>query len=311
MPLHPQVQGMLQQMADTGVKQFHQMEPAEARETFKALTGMMPPSTVSLASVTDRNIAGPAGQIGIRVYTPLGDGPFPALAYFHGGGWVIGDLDTHDSVCREIAAGAGCVVMAVDYRLGPEHKFPAAPDDCFAAVKWLAQNAATLKVDASRLGVGGDSAGGNLSAGVTQRCRDENGPKLKAQLLIYPVARLDGVESNSMNANANGYLLEKADMQWFGDKYLKSADDGSDTLASPILAKDLSNLPSALVITAEFDPLCDEGEEYADALSKAGVPVVKSRYDGAIHGFYQFYPALELGQQAMKESCKWLREQFA
>lgn len=311
MPLNPQVQGLLQQLADSGVKKFHEMEPAEARATFLGLCQTMPPSNATLASVTDRNIAGPAGQISVRVYTPLGSGPFPALTYFHGGGWVFGDVDTHDGICRELAAGAGCVVMSVNYRLGPEDKFPAAPNDAFAAVKWLAANAESINVDANRIAVGGDSAGGNLSAVVSQRCRDENGPKLSAQLLIYPVARVDGVETESMKANAEGYLLEKADMAWFLGHYLKSAEDGQDALASPLLAKNFADLPPALVITAEFDPLCDEGEDYADAMAKAGVPVIKSRYDGAIHGFFQFFPALEQGQQAIAESCKWLKERLA
>lgn len=310
MPLHPQVQGLLQQLADNGVKKFHEMEHTEARAMFLGLCQTLPPSTVTLASVTDRSVSGPGGDFGVRVYTPLGKGPFPVLTYFHGGGWVFGSVDTHDGVCRELAAGAGCVVVSVDYRLAPENKFPAAPDDAFAAVKWVAQNAGSLNVDASRIAVGGDSAGGNLSAGVAQRCRDENGPKLAAQLLIYPVARVDGVESASMKANAEGYLLEKADMEWFVGHYLGTPADGVNVRASPLLAKDLSKLPPAMVITAEYDPLCDEGEAYADAMAKAGVPVTKSRYDGAIHGFYQFYPALEQGQQAIAESCKWLREQL-
>lgn len=311
MPLHPQVQGLLKQFAEAGGKGFSEMSVPECRATFKGMMGMLPPSAAKLADVSDRKISGGSADVAVRVYTPTGNGPFPALMFFHGGGWVIGDLDTHDSVCRELSEGANCVVVSVDYRLSPENKFPAAPDDCFAATRWVAENAASLKVDPSRIGVAGDSAGGNLSAVTALRCRDENGPKLKAQLLIYPVARMDGVASKSMEANASGYLLEKKDMEWFAGHYLGSDADGVNVNVSPILAKDLSGLPPALVITAEYDPLCDEGEDYADALQAAGVPTAKTRYAGAIHGFYGFYPVLDQGRDAINESCQWLKSQFA
>lgn len=311
MPLNPQVEGLLKQMADAGGKGFAEMSVPECRATFKGLLGMLPPSAAQLANVEDRNIPGPGGDLKVRIYTPKGSGPFPALVYIHGGGWVIGDIDTHDSVCRELSEGAGCVVAAVDYRLSPEAKFPSATDDCLTATQWVADNAATLNVDASKIAVGGDSAGGNLSTVTAIRCRDENGPKLAAQLLIYPVARVDGVETESMKRNASGYLLEKRDMEWFLSHYLASDTDGVNVHASPLLSKDLSGLPPALVITAEYDPLCDEGEDYADALQKAGVPTSKSRYDGAIHGFYNFYPVLDQGRDAINESCQWLKGQFA
>nr|AJZ73157.1 esterase GX2 [uncultured bacterium] len=310
MPLHPQVEGLLKNVAAAGGKAFHEMAVPECRATFAGLLASLPPSTAKLASVANRKIPGPAGEIGVRIYTPEGAGPFPVLSYFHGGGWVIGDLETHDGVCRELCAGAGMVVVAVDYRLSPEHKFPAAPDDCVAAVKWVAANAASIQGDASRLAVGGDSAGGNLSAVVSQRLRDENGPKLAAQLLIYPVARLDGVVTKSMIDNAEGYLLQKKDMEWFVGHYLTSAADGKNVSASPILAKSLANLPPALVQTCEFDPLRDEGEDYGRALQASGVKTTVSRYDGTIHAAFNFFGVLEPGRRMVDEACRWLKEQL-
>ncbi|MGQ0698121.1 MAG: alpha/beta hydrolase [Panacagrimonas sp.] len=310
MPLHPQVEGFMKQMAAAGGKAFHEMPVAECRAALSGLFAMMPPSAAKLASVADRKIPGPAGEIGVRVYTPEGAGPFPVLSFFHGGGFVLGDLESHDAVCREIAGGANCVVVAVDYRLAPEHKFPAAPDDCVAAVKWVASNAAAIKGDASRLAVAGDSAGGNLAAVVAQRLRDENGAKLCAQLLIYPATQWGGKPTKSMVDNAEGYLLTRKDMEWFGNHYLAMPADAKLPSASPALAKSLAGLPPALVLTAEFDPLRDEGEDYGKALQAAGVPTTVSRYDGAIHAFYSFFGIMEPGRKAMDESIRWLREQF-
>lgn len=310
MPLHPQVDGFLKQMAAAGGPAFHQMSVADCRAAFAGLMAMMPPGAAALASVNTRQIPGGAGAIDVRIYTPPGAGPFPLLCFFHGGGWVIGDLETHDAVCRELASGAACIVVAVAYRLAPEHRFPAAPEDCVAAVKWLAANAASLNADPARLAVGGDSAGGNLAAVVAQRLRDTRGPALCAQLLIYPVTRLAGEPMPSMIENAQGYLLEAKDMEWFVGHYLPSPNDGARVDASPALAENLAGLPPALVITAEFDPLRDEGEAYARALSAAGVPTVLSRYDGAIHAFYSLYAVMEPGRQALDESIRWLRERF-
>lgn len=308
MPLHPQIDGFLKQMAAAGGKGFHEMEVGECRQVFGGLIGSLPPSQAKVANVADRHIPGPGGDLKVRVYTPEGRGPFPALVHFHGGGFVIGDLATHDAVCRELCGGVGMVVVAVDYRLGPEHRFPAAPDDCTAATHWVAANAASLNVDATRLCVGGDSAGGNLATVVAQRLRDGNGPRLAAQLLIYPVARLDGVASRSMIDNAKGYLLERTDMEWFASHYLTSAADGQNPAASPILAKSLAGLPPALVLTCEFDPLRDEGEDYGRAMQAAGVPVTISRHDGTIHATWSFCTALEPGRKMMDEATRWLRE---
>jgi acetyl esterase len=220
---------------------------------------------------------------------------------------VLGDLQTHDGVCRELAAGASCVVVAVDYRLAPEATYPAPADDCEAATRWAVENAASLGVDPSRVAVGGESAGGNLSAVVAQRLRDKGGPALVGQMLVYPAARLVGDETDSMRDNAEGYFLEVKDFEWFMGAYLSDPAHALLADASPGLAEDLSGLPPALVITAEYDPIRDDGEWYGEALRKAGVEVTITRYDGAIHGFWNFFGMLPLGRKAMDESVAWLR----
>lgn len=309
MPLNPQVAGFLQQLADMGAKPFHSMTPVESRAAFGGLCGSLPRSTAKIASAVDRKIPGPAGEIPVRVYTPEGSGPFPALVYFHGGGFVFGALDDYDHNCREVCGRVGCVVVSVDYRLAPEHKFPAAPNDCFAATKWVAANAASISVDASRIAVGGDSAGGNLAAVVSQLARDAKGPKLCAQLLVYPVTQA-GEPTKSMIENADGYLLTKADMEYFVGHYINSPADLGNPLLAPSLTKDLSGLPPAWVVTCEFDPLRDEGEAYAAALAKAGVPVAARRLDGTIHATWNFFTVLDIGREMMDEATRWLREQF-
>lgn len=309
MPLHPQVSGFLQQLADMGAKPFSSMTPVESRAAFSALSASLPRSTAKIASAADRKISGPAGEIPLRVYTPEGSGPFPALVYFHGGGFVFGALDDYDHICREICGKVSCVVVSVDYRLAPEHKFPAAPEDCFAATKWVAANAASIGVDANRIAVGGDSAGGNLAAVIAQLARDARGPKLVAQLLVYPVTQA-GEPTKSMIDNADGYLLTKADMEYFFNHYVRSAADGKDARCAPMLTQDLSGLPPAWVVTCEFDPLRDEGEAYAAAMAKAGVPVAAKRIDGTIHATWNFFTVLDLGRGMMDEATRWLREQF-
>ena len=310
MPLHPQVQALLKQIADSGAKPYHQVSVDEARRAF-ATRAMLPPSTVAVAKVEDRFIAGVDGnRIGLRIYTPPGTGPFALLVYFHGGGWVVGNLDSHDSVCRELCGRANLVVVSVDYRLAPEHRFPAAVDDCLAATRWAAEHAASLDADASRLAVGGDSAGGNLAAAVALQLRDEGAPAIAAQLLVYPAVRMDGTVTPSMIDNAVGFGLQRADMDWFCAHYLPSPQAGQDWRASPMLAPSLSNLPPALVQTCEFDPLRDEGEEYARALRAAGVDVVATRYDGSIHAAWGLFTVLEPGRRMVDEAVGWLRERL-
>jgi acetyl esterase len=308
MPLHPQVEGLLGQIAAAGGKPTNTMTPEECRAVFDGIFASLPPSQAKLAGIADRGVPGPAGPIKIRVYTPDGEGPFPVLVFFHGGGFVLGDLGTHDSVCRELSSGAKVVVVATDYRLSPEHRFPAAADDCIAVTRWVMKNAAQINGDANRVAVGGDSAGGNLAAVVSQQIRDHDPTKLAAQLLIYPTTRLDGVATKSMVDNATGYLLLRDDMDWFRGHYLGPDVDGKDVRVSPILAKDLTGLPPALVQTCEYDPLRDEGEDYGKALKAAGVPTVITRYDGSIHAAFSFFTILEPGRRMMDEAIRWLQE---
>jgi len=244
------------------------------------------------AAVADRTIPGPAGPLRARLYRPKRT-PAPTIVYFHGGGWVAGDLETHDRQARLLAIEVEAVVLSVDYRQPPEAKFPGAFEDCLAAARWASANTAELGGDAARLGVAGDSAGANLAAAVAQSCRD-SGPRLAAQLLIYPAVDAAGnYRSEAENAkypsrrqNAEGYFLTLATMQWFADHYLRDDKDGLDPRVSPIRAGDLSDLPPAVVATAEFDPLRDEGEAYADVLRRAGIGVAYHREPTLIHGFF-------------------------
>ncbi len=308
MPLDPQIQAYLDQMAAMNMPPIHTLTPEQVRMGIAMQLAMENIEPEQVARVENRTIPGPAGEIPVRIYTPQGNGPFPALVFFHGGGWVICNLDTHDGICRSLANGAGCVVVSVDYRLAPEHKFPAAPEDCYAATQWVAQNAAELNVDASHIAIGGDSAGGNLTAVVAQMARDRGGPHLVFQLLIYPATdfRMNTV---SIEENATGYFLTKDDMIWFTNHYLNSEEDKTNPLASPLLASDLSGLPPALIITAQYDPLRDEGELYGQKLREAGVPVTISRYEGVIHGFFGSIPS-DRGKQAEAEASAALRLAF-
>jgi acetyl esterase len=248
---------------------------------------------------------GPAGDIPLRLYASERGGLRPALVYFHGGGFVFGNLDTHDAVCRALAKESGAVVVSVDYRLSPESKFPAAVDDSYAATVWVAANAERLGIDKNRIAVGGDSAGGNLATVIAMRCRNAGGPKLAAQVLLYPVTDSSSHETGSHREFAEGYFLTTAGMEWFTSLYLASADQKHHPEVSPLLASDLSGLPPALVITAEFDPLRDEGEAYGKRLEQAGVPVTITRYPGMIHGFVSMRGVLEGGRQAIQEAAQF------
>src|SRR5438552_9359928 len=260
-------------------------------------------------AVEDRTIPGPAGEIPVRIYRPSAATGLPVLVYFHGGGWVICDLETHDPTCRAISNGADCVVVSVDYRLAPEHKFPAAADDAYAATAWVAAHASELGADASRVAVGGDSAGGNLTAAVALMARDRGGPPLAFQVLVYPVLDLAS-ESASRKENGEGYFLTSAGMTWYEEQYLRDDADRKNVLASPLLAGDLTGLPPALVVTAEYDPLRDEGEAYGRRLTEAGVPATVSRYDGMFHGFLAFAGVLDGATRAQAEVFSALRTAF-
>jgi acetyl esterase len=251
-------------------------------------------------------IEGPAGAIPVRIYRPSAV-PAPVHVHFHGGGWVIGDLDTHDRDCREICVGADCIVVAVDYRLAPEYIFPAAPEDCYASLCWAAANLDNLGALPGPVSVGGDSAGGNLAAAVALMARDRNGPAIAMQLLIYPVTDAK-MESQSYRDNADGYLLSRTMMSWFWDHYCPDLALRADPLASPITAEDLSGLPPALVMTAEFDPLRDEGEAYAERLMAAGVDVEVRRFDGLVHGFFSQAGIIEAAREGVDLAVKALRK---
>jgi acetyl esterase len=306
MPLHPKLAAYLEKMAANAPLPYDQLPPEEVRRlsTANILAREAPPEAI--ARVEDRVIPGPAGELPVRVYTPEGQPPFPALVWFHGGGWVAGNLDTHDAGCRQLANEARCVVVAVDYRLAPEHKFPAAAEDCYAATKWVVANAASIGADAARLAVGGDSAGGNLAAAVCLMARDRGGPPLAFQLMVYPITDYC-YDTESYRANGQGYLLTEERMRFYWDAYLGSPAEGCHPYASPLRAKDLRGLPPALVITAEFDPLRDEGEAYAARLREFGVPADVSRWDGMIHAFFSMGGVIEETRLVRSEAARALR----
>lgn len=283
MALDPQVAQLLKSFESMDIPPVHEMPVEQARELTGALAGMMgDPEPVPF--VEDRTVPGPDGPIPVRLYS-LGAGPsLPVLVYFHGGGWVTGDLALVDSLCRALVNRAACAVLSVDYRLAPEHPWPAGLEDCFAAVRWVAEHAGELGLNSARLAVGGDSAGGNLAAAVCLKARDRGGPPIAFQALLCPI--LDcSFDTASYRENGEGYFLTAATMHWFWDQYLAGRADGSDPAASPLRASDLTGLPPALIITAEFDPLRDEGEAYGARLEAAGVPVTVRRWEGQIHAF--------------------------
>ncbi|CAG2141295.1 alpha/beta hydrolase [Cupriavidus numazuensis] len=306
MALDEQARYLLDMIASAGRPPLHTCTPEQARQSFDFSPLAGAPEAV--AQIEEITIPGPAGDIRVRIYTPHGDGPFPALVYCHGGGWVVGDLDTVDVPCRLLATRASCVVVSVDYRLAPEHRFPAAAEDAYAAFQWLVSNARALHVDATRIAVGGDSAGGNLAAVVALMARDRAAPQPCFQVLLYPVT--DGaLDTPSYRENAEGYLLTRDSMVWFWNHYVGDADR-THPYASPLRAEHHRGLPPAFVVTAEFDPLRDEGEAYARRLAEAGTPVECKRYDGTIHGFCWMPGVLDKGRQALDDTAAALAAAF-
>ena len=302
MPLHAEYQAMLRQLAEQPGPDLIDLPVAAGRALYRAMQPEAPDIAVEAVEDVD------AGGVPARVYRPAGAGPFPVAMMFHGGGWVIGDLATADGQSREVCRGAGVVVVSVDYRLAPEHRFPAAAEDCYAATAWAARNAGRFGGDGARLAVAGDSAGGNLAAVVALMARDRHGPPIAFQLLVYPV--VDGVyfETASYRDNADGYLLTAAAMQWFWNHYAPDAAERRNPHASPLLADSHAGLPPALVMTAEFDPLRDEGEAYAAKLAAAGVQAKHVRYDGFIHGFFSHTRTIPATRPAMEAACAALKE---
>jgi acetyl esterase len=299
---------LLDGLAQAGGPPLHEMSPAEAREVFRGLIAFDQPEEVT--RVDDRLIPADGTDVPVRVYTPADavGGNAPLLIWIHGGGWVIGDLDTHDVQCRQITAEGGITVVAVDYRLAPEHKFPAAVDDAWAATRWVVAHAGELGVDPRRIAVSGDSAGGNLAAVVALLARDAgNTPAIALQVLVYPVTDLAG-ESKSYGDFSDGYLLTRDSMRWFKNHYLKSSSDTDDWRASPLRAPSLAGLPPALVITAGFDPLRDEGAAYATRMTEAGGRVDYVCYGGMIHGFMPMGRLIDTGNRAISHVAASLRQ---
>lgn len=307
MQLDPQMKALLDQLAAAGGKPFHAGSPQEARAGINALIGLVAGLPEKVAKIEDRTIPGPGGQIPVRIYTPAGAAPMGALVYFHGGGWVVGDIASHDVLCRSLANGAGCVTISVDYRLAPEAKFPAAAEDSYAATKWVADNAAALGVDAKRIAVGGDSAGGNLAAVVTLMARDRGGPPIKFQLLIYPATDWAHESASQKEFSEDGFILSRADMVWFYGHYMNSDADRTNPYLSPACAKSLAGLPAAYVMTCAVDPLRDEGEAHAEALRKAGVTVKSKRYPGVCHGFLMMPGVIDAAKAGVADCCAELR----
>ena len=307
--LHPQARVLLDLIEQRQIPPTHTLSVADARAYYRDRRAVTQPAPPEVAQVRELQASGPHGAIPLRSYRPLGSAPdavLPALVYYHGGGWVIGDLDTHDTLCRELANGAGCAVIAVDYRLGPEHRFPAAVDDCIAATRWVRAHATELHVDASRLAVGGDSAGGNLAAVVALAARDSGDLPIAFQLLIYPAT--DAHRSHpSHTENGEGYLLTRDTMTYFSDHYLPDRRDYDDWRASPLLREDLAKLPPALVLTAGFDPLRDEGKAYAERLTAAGNRASCVCFERQIHGFILMGKVLDEANTAVALCAAELR----
>jgi acetyl esterase len=307
MPLDPQAQDFLKRLAAANLPSFQEQTVAQVRSQMNMSTrflGELP----RVARIEDRWIPGPGGRLRVRIITPqaAGTGPRPVLVYFHGGGWVLGNIESHEGIYRAVANAAGVIVVTVDYRLAPEHRFPAAALDAHAATAWAAEHAAEFGGDPQRIAVAGDSSGGNLAAVTCLMARDRGGPRLAFQVLLYPITDCD-LNNASYTDCAEGFFLTRSEMTWYWEHYVEKLDDRCNPHVSPSRAADLSGLPPALLITAEFDVLRDEGEAYARQLEAAGVAVKLRRYDGMIHGFIRRYPFFDQGRAAIEEIGRELR----
>jgi acetyl esterase len=306
-PLDPQVEAYLHDLRAAGVRPLHELSVVEAREA--DLAELEPVLPEPVPQVVDRVLRGGSHDVPVRVYLPEAPRPLPVLVYFFGGGWVIGSLDAVDPVCRRLANATPCAVVSVAYRRAPENPFPAGLEDCYAATRWVAEHGAELGLDPARLAVGGASAGGNLAAAVALLARERKRPKLVLQLLVYPP--LDHrADTLSMQEALDPLLLGGQDVAWCWSHYLADAADGDNSLASPLRAEDLRGLPSALVITAELDPLRDQGESYAARLAEAGVATELVRFDGAVHGFFSKADRFDAAADAQGLAASALRRAF-
>jgi acetyl esterase len=310
MPLDPQVQAVRERAIAEGIQPLYTLSIEEARAADLAAIQESAGTGEPVRHVADTTVPGPDGDVPVRVYRPTETTePLPTLVYFFGGGWTLGSIETSDEICRNLTNLVPCQVITVGYRLAPEHKFPAAVHDCYGAVAWLAEHGRELGADPGRLAVGGDSAGGNLAAAVTLLSRSNGGPALAAQVLVYPNTDYRG-DTESMRDGDDPVLFNRRSVAWYWGHYLADPEDGRNPLASPLLADDLRGLPPALVITAEYDPLRDEGERYAERLREAGVPVALSRYDGMAHGFFASPAVFDASRHARVEVATFLRERF-
>jgi len=306
MPLDHDAEILLRMIQEANRPTFESVGAVAARDLYMAGRKALSPDPMPIAETRDVAIPGPAGPIPARLYRSATAGPLPVLVFFHGGGWVVGNIDSHEAMCRHLANRAECAVLSVDYRMGPEHKFPAAVEDCFAATAWTADNGASLGVDPRRLAVGGDSAGGNLAAVISLLARDKGAPRISCQVLIYPATDA-AMRHDSVARYAEGYVLTRATMRWFYEQYLRTPDDAADWRVSPLLAPDLSRLPPAYVLTAGYDPLCDEGDAYAARLAAAGVPVTHRRFPGQVHGFVTNGRVIRAAETALDEVAAALK----
>ncbi len=304
MPLDPQIAALLAAKPQTP---RHTLPVAELRAN---LLAQLPPKLPPVASADDRKVASADGSIPVRIYRPEGEAS-GCLVYFHGGGFIMGSLDTHDQICREICVGARSVIVSVDYRLAPEHPFPCGLNDGESVLRWVAGHAAELGIAPGKIMVGGDSAGGNIATALAIRMRDRNGPQVHGQVLLYPVTDAPQPYKPSYIANAIGYSLTRDDMLRFWRDYAGAASAANDPEIYPLRAEKLSGLPPTLVITAEFDPLRDEGNQYAQRLIDAGVPTTLTQYDGAIHGFIRLGADLRLAKKALQQVCLWMIGRYA